>query len=113
MIRKFMPSIYLIAVFLILCGSFSESAFAEENYITLFNGKDLSGWVPVGTPKAFTVKENSIYTTGAGPNPVRHKDCVVIYKWRIAQKLFLQITYFKLALCSHSCLNAFNEQKKA
>jgi hypothetical protein len=28
-------------------------------------------------------------------------------------KLFLQITYFKLARCSHSCLNAFHEQKKA
>jgi len=50
---------------------------------------------------------------GKRPNPVRHKDCVVLYGGRIAQKLFLQITYFKLARCSHSCLNAFYEQKKA
>jgi hypothetical protein len=47
------------------------------------------------------------------PNPVRHKDCVVIYGGRITQVLFLQTTYFKLARCSRSCLNAFYEQKKA
>ena len=28
-------------------------------------------------------------------------------------KLFLHITYFKLARRAHSCLNAFDEQKKA
>jgi len=67
--RKIMPSINILAIFLILCGFISATTSAEENYITLFNGKDLSGWVPVGTPKAFTVKENSIYTTGAGPYP--------------------------------------------
>ncbi|MCP4450531.1 MAG: DUF1080 domain-containing protein, partial [Planctomycetes bacterium] len=37
--------------------------------VPLFNGKDLSGWAPVGTPDAFTVKENAIQTTGAGPYP--------------------------------------------
>jgi len=69
MIRKFISLTCVLAVFVILCGSVGGSASAEDNYITLFNGKDLSGWVPVGTPHAFTVKENSIYSTGAGPYP--------------------------------------------
>ncbi len=69
MIRKFIPLTCLLAGFVILCGSVGGAASAENNYITLFNGKDLSGWVPVGTPHAFAVKENSIYSTGAGPYP--------------------------------------------
>ncbi|MHC4532503.1 MAG: 3-keto-disaccharide hydrolase [Planctomycetota bacterium] len=69
MIRKFIPLTCIIAVFVILCGFISVATSAEDNYITLFNGKDLSGWIPVGTPHAFTVKENSIYSTGAGPYP--------------------------------------------
>ena len=69
MIGKFIPLTCLLAVFVILCGFIGGSASAEGNYVPLFNGKDLSGWVPVGTPNAFTVKENSIYTTGAGPYP--------------------------------------------
>jgi len=36
----------------------------------------------------------------------------VLYWYRIAQELFLQTTYFKLARCSQSCLNAFYEQKR-
>ena len=46
-------------------------------------------------------------------NPVRHKDCIVLYGGRIAQYYFSQITYFKLARSSSSCLNAFYEQQKA
>jgi len=42
-------------------------------------------------------------------NPVRHKDCGVIYGGRITQNFFLHITYFKLARCTRSCLNAFHE----
>jgi hypothetical protein len=69
MIPKFIPLICIIAVFVILYGFINVATSAEDNYITLFNGMDLSGWVPMGTPQAFTVKENSIYTTGAGPYP--------------------------------------------
>ncbi|MDP8245922.1 MAG: DUF1080 domain-containing protein [Candidatus Hinthialibacter antarcticus] len=42
---------------------------AEENFTPLFNGKDLSGWTPIGEPGAFAVKKNAIFTTGAGPYP--------------------------------------------
>ena len=69
MIRKAIPLTVIIAGFVILCGVVGGQASAQDNYITLFNGKDLSGWVPVGTPNTFTVKEDSIYSTGAGPYP--------------------------------------------
>ncbi len=69
MIRKAIPLTFIIAGFVTLCGVVGGSASAEDNYVALFNGKDLSGWVPVGTPDAFTVKEDSIFSTGAGPYP--------------------------------------------
>ena len=69
MIHKLIPLTFIIAEFVTLCGVVSGSASTESNYVALFNGKDLSGWVPVGTPKAFTVKEDSIFSTGAGPYP--------------------------------------------
>ncbi len=49
----------------LLCGP----SLAKDQTRSLFNGEDLSGWMTVGTPDAFTVKENAIYTTGAGPYP--------------------------------------------
>lgn len=45
------------------------SAAAEDEFISLFNGKDLSGWIAMGPPEAFVVKNEAIYTTGAGPYP--------------------------------------------
>jgi hypothetical protein len=46
-----------------------DISVAEEGYVSLFNGRDLQGWIPVGTPEAFTVKDSAIYTTGARPYP--------------------------------------------
>jgi hypothetical protein len=38
---------------------------AEEGFVPLFNGKDLSGWVDVNcAPKTFTVRDKMIITTG-------------------------------------------------
>ena len=47
----------------------SSFAFAAEpdkdGFVSMFNGKDLSGWVFVNThPKTFYVKDNMIVTTG-------------------------------------------------
>jgi hypothetical protein len=53
----------------VLCSLSAVSVSAEEGFTPLFNGKDLTGWVPVGTPDAFTVKNGAIYATGAGPYP--------------------------------------------
>jgi hypothetical protein len=57
---QFLAVIFITSVFCL-------PAYTNENVESLFNGTDLSGWVPVGTPKAFNVKNKSIYTTGASP----------------------------------------------
>ena len=45
------------------------NAATEAGYTSLFNGKDLTGWTPMGVPEAFAVKDDAIYTTGAKPYP--------------------------------------------
>jgi hypothetical protein len=47
----------------------AETDPATEDYASLFNGKDLNGWVTVGTPDSFAVEDNAIRTTGAHPYP--------------------------------------------
>lgn len=56
-------------VIVIFVGLFGGTAHAKDEYVTLFNGKDLTGWSAVGTSNAFVVKDGSIYCTGAGPYP--------------------------------------------
>lgn len=58
-----------ILVFAAAVYSAIHTAAAEDSFTPLFNGTDLSGWIPVGTPDAFTVKSGAIYTTGASPYP--------------------------------------------
>lgn len=53
----------------ILCAVLGSDACAAEGFTSLFNGKDLSGWTPVGTPDAFVVKDKAIHTSGARPYP--------------------------------------------
>ena len=69
MFRIAIAPAHFCAGLLILSCSVGGSARAQDKYVTLFNGEDLSGWVAVGTPGAFTVRENSIYCTGARPYP--------------------------------------------
>ncbi len=63
-----------ILLFLMLNGlslsGYSRPPEKQQNgdFISLFNGKDLTGWAFVGTP-AFTVRENAIFSTGAKPYP--------------------------------------------
>ena len=47
----------------------AETDSATEDYASLFNGKDLRGWVTVGTPDSFAVEDNAIRTTGAHSYP--------------------------------------------
>ncbi|MEK7951494.1 3-keto-disaccharide hydrolase [Luteolibacter soli] len=48
----------LAALFVSLCGACS--AFAEEEWQTLFNGKDLTGWRGNVMPEAFSVVDGAI-----------------------------------------------------
>ena len=69
MTGRSMRSIQVFAAFAVLSCLSVVSVPAQEDFTSLFNGKDLAGWVPVGTPDAFTVRDSAIYCTGAGPYP--------------------------------------------
>lgn len=56
-------------VVLCVCGFAVCVASAEDAFVSLFNGKDLDGWVPVGTSDAFRVEKGAILSTGASPYP--------------------------------------------
>ncbi len=62
-------STYLITSVLLLCTLAVSPASAQDGFTALFNGKDLGGWVPVGTPDAFKVEKGAILSTGASPYP--------------------------------------------
>jgi hypothetical protein len=65
----------------VLCLSFAAAAFAQptpsnrprlqraalpnEQWVSIFNGKDLTGWVPVGEEK-WTVEDGTIHGVGVG-----------------------------------------------
>ncbi len=66
MIRKII-TIFIVTGFLSTGNTQAQNA-ENENFVSLFNGKDLSGWHAVGTP-SFTVREHAIYSTGAKPYP--------------------------------------------
>ena len=59
----------LIRIWIALQATCHLSAAADEDFKPLFNGKDLKGWVAVGTTDAFVVRDSSIVSTGAGPYP--------------------------------------------
>ncbi|MHC1766654.1 MAG: DUF1080 domain-containing protein [Verrucomicrobiia bacterium] len=62
---RFRFTLFVLAVCVLAVGR----ASAEEGFVSLFNGKDLSGWAPVGTPEAFRVEQGAIMSTGASPYP--------------------------------------------
>jgi hypothetical protein len=50
----------------------SLAAFAQDGWTPLFNGKDLSGWVPVQVaPNTFTVRDGIIVSTGVPTGVMR------------------------------------------
>jgi len=59
----------LLAICVVFQCVQSTGTAADEGHISLFNGRDLKGWVPVGPPEAFIVKDAAIYSTGARPYP--------------------------------------------
>lgn len=67
MIRKWMV-LLITAGFFINTNIRAQTTTGKQEFVSLFNGKDLSGWVAAGTP-AFTVREKAIFSTGARPYP--------------------------------------------
>ncbi len=59
-----------IMLFAFLFVNSPHSSAEEYQFQSLFNGKDLTGWVVMGNPAAFLVKNECIFSTGASPYPV-------------------------------------------
>src|SRR5437868_13036004 len=63
---------------------------ADEDLRPLFNGKDLSGWVPVNVaPETFTVRDGMIISTGKPTGVMRtdrpYENFVIELEWRHLQ----------------------------
>lgn len=69
MMRRWMRLTVPLVMWTVFHLSLGAIAVSEEAFTSLFNGRDLQGWVPMGQPDAFTVKDHAIYTTGARPYP--------------------------------------------
>ena len=68
----------------------SSSIRADEDFRPLFNGKDLSGWVPVNVaPETFTVRDGMIVSTGKPTGVMRtdrqYENFVIELEWRHMQ----------------------------
>lgn len=54
----------------ILCLALNTSGTAAQDFKSLFNGRNLDGWVAVGpTPESFRVSDGTLIVTGAGNQP--------------------------------------------
>jgi hypothetical protein len=65
----------------------SSSIQAGDDFRPLFNGKDLSGWVPVNVaPETFTVRDGMIVSTGKPTGVIRtdrqYENFVIELEWR-------------------------------
>ena len=66
---------YIPAILCSLCVAISVHA-ADQDYRSLFNGKDLSGWD--GKPEYFSVKDGAIHAETTASNPLQ-KNTFLIY----------------------------------
>src|SRR5215471_10449477 len=73
----------------LLVAAFSFDAAAEESGFTaIFNGRDLSGWVPVNVaPDTFRVQDGMIVTTGVPKGFLRterqYQNFILEFDWQI------------------------------
>ena len=77
----------MIAVGLIWLISLPAPAADEPGFVSLFNGKDLSGWVPVNVaPNTFTAREGMIVSTGLPTGTLRtdrmYENFIIELEWR-------------------------------
>jgi len=83
-----MRNIIAAAAMLILTGSPTQwLQAAEEGFVPLFNGKDLSGWVRVNcAPNTFTVKDGIIVSTGIPTGVLRtdrqYENFIIEMEWK-------------------------------
>ncbi len=69
MLQRWVRITLTCSVIIALHSGLSMNHALAEDFTSLFNGQDLQGWIPLGPPEAFTVKDGALYTTGARPYP--------------------------------------------
>ena len=62
-------------------------AAEDEGFVPMFNGHDLTGWLPCNVaPETFTVRDGMIVTTGTPIGTLRtakmYENCVIEFEWR-------------------------------
>jgi hypothetical protein len=67
--------------------SFGDAADQEEQFVPLFNGRDLTGWVPINVgPGTFTVQDGIIVCTGIPTGLLRtekqYENFIIELEWR-------------------------------
>ena len=78
----------LHTVLLIVCLAASSLDAADESgFVPLFNGKDLSGWVPCNiASETFTVRDGMLVTSGAPVGTLRtaemYENFIIEFEWR-------------------------------
>ena len=78
----------LLSAALVLCVVMSGLCRAdEEGFVPLFNGKDLSCWVPCNiAPETFSVRDGRLVTTGAPVGTIRtekmYENFIIEFDWR-------------------------------
>ncbi len=86
-----MNSSHFISVSRVLLAlALCSSTRADEDFRPLFNGRDLSGWVPVNVaPETFTVRDGMIVSTGKPTGVMRtdrpYENFVMELEWRHLQ----------------------------
>ena len=81
--RKWWAGVSVLCVALVAAGA----AQHEEGFRPLFNGKDLSGWVPVNTaPSTWTVRDGMIVCSGKPTGELRtdrmYQNFIMEVEWR-------------------------------
>lgn len=78
---------FLLVGLSLLTATSIRAETSSENWKPLFNGQDLSGWMPVNVaPNTFTVRDGMIVSTGKPTGVIRtermYENCIVELEWR-------------------------------
>ena len=77
----------LLFVLTVCLATSALHAADEAGFVSLFNGNDLSGWVPCNiAPETFTVRDGMMVTTGSPVGTIRtakmYENFIIEFEWR-------------------------------
>ena len=77
----------LVVCLAFICPVTAQEPQSKAQWVELFNGKDMSGWVPVNVaPSTFTAKEGMIVSTGIPTGVLRteamYENFIIELEWR-------------------------------